>query len=394
MAKDLQAEVDRLRAENERLKAKLAKRTDGLPKGVSIDHAGRYRVRVKVGDTKLQRRFRDRETAIEYQRRAKLKDTLLRDGLGRPRKRIPTVLELIDEYLRDCEKRVMQGTLADSTYTYYHERAAGWHAWILKGLKQPTLRPDELDPSKISAYVGWRTSHKLGKGRRTAGPVIARKDLAFLRRLYAWKALHPEWRIPAHLPTRGKPKRPGLEPEQMLAMLEQMPEGTLERTVAEVQITTGLRPGDVFALREQDIDFDAGLIRLQMLKTDRPHAVGIGQRLEHHLRAWLCSPGRMRHVKGLVFHLSGRPCTQQTLRRRFYKASQAVGIEPPIEYMGVARNLVARWLRNAGVTADDIAMQLGHASTDLVPTYTRGHLPIDRLREVAEKVDRILGGGE
>ncbi len=177
-----------------------------------------------------------------------------------------------------------------------------------------------------------------------------------------------------------------------------MPEGSLERTVAEVQITTGLRPGDVFALREQDIDFEGRLIHLRMRKTrrgsspGRAHAAGICQRLEHHLQAWLCSPGRMRHVKGLVFHLNGRECTQQTFRRRFFKASEAAGIDPPIKYMGVAHNMLAGWLENAGVNRDDIATQLGHTSVELVPTYTRGYLPVDRLRELAGRVDEILGG--
>ena len=80
----------------------------------------------------------------------------------------------------------MAKTLADRTLLTRHERTRGFLTWLEEELRRPSLYADQLDDTLVAKYAAWRTGRILGKGRRPAGAVMARKDLKQLISVYAW----------------------------------------------------------------------------------------------------------------------------------------------------------------------------------------------------------------
>ena len=188
------------------------------------------------------------------------------------------------------------------------------------------------------------------------------------------------------------------------------------RTYLTVGILVGLRPGELTGLTWDDIDFDAGVIRvrhclkavkgadgrrvlqLEELKTEtsRRTLVMPGQAAEalkalHAVQAAdKLRLGRYYTDRGIVFcGNAGQPRWRQDVQRGFKKTCKAAGIGAdwhPHE----TRHSFTSVLSDAGVSIEDIADGLGHKDSTVTQQVYR-HQIADKVSRTATAMDRIFG---
>lgn len=190
--------------------------------------------------------------------------------------------------------------------------------------------------------------------------------------------------------------------EQVAAIVTGLPEPY--RALAVVAAGAGLRQGEVFGLRVDDVDFLGRRLHVrQQVKTVRgklvlappkggkqrtvPLADTVGYAIAERLRGWPAGDD------GLVFRSRERkPLAASYVNTRLWKpALVAAGIEPTRENgMHAARHYYASVLLDAGESVRALADYLGHADPGFTLRVYTHLLPVseDRARQA---VDAALG---
>jgi integrase len=182
-------------------------------------------------------------------------------------------------------------------------------------------------------------------------------------------------------------------PEEAAALIEAVPVD--DRALWATALYAGLRRGELMALRWEDVDFDAGVIRVERGwdKTVGPIAPKsrAGRRrvpLAQPLRVYLAAHRLAQTPAELVF---GRPDGQpfsQAVVNRARRQWQDAGIEG----IGLheCRHTYAAFMVAAGVHAKALSSYMGHSS--IVVTLDRyGHLMPGNEQLAAELLARYLG---
>ena len=192
---------------------------------------------------------------------------------------------------------------------------------------------------------------------------------------------------------RGRRERVA-SPAEAAALLEALTPA--DRPVWATALYAGLRRGELMALRWNDVDLAAGVIRVERSWDPRAkeivgvktHAgrrrVPIAAVLRDHLVDQRLRVGR---VDGLVFGDADRPFGYQGLRLRARAAWEKAGLAP----IGLheARHTFASLMIAAGVNAKALSAYLGHASIGI--TFDRyGHLMPGNEDEAAGLLDAYL----
>lgn len=172
-----------------------------------------------------------------------------------------------------------------------------------------------------------------------------------------------------------------LDAEELEALLRAVPDdrlGALERVLYLTAATTGLRRGELLALRWRDIDWAAGLIRVRRSytrgqfgtpKTRRssravPMADRLARALEHHFQrsAW-------QHDDDLVFchPLTGGVYDPAKLRKRFTTTAQAAGLRP-VRFHDLRHTFGTR-MAAAGAPLRAIQEWMGHSDYKTTSLY-------------------------
>ena len=159
--------------------------------------------------------------------------------------------------------------------------------------------------------------------------------------------------------------------------------------------------GELLALRWQDIDWDARLIRVRRNFTRgefgtpksrrSSRAVPLATRLAEELRAHHDRNADDAPDQGLVFShpATGRVLDPSKLRRRFVSYAAAAGVRP-VRFHDL-RHAAATFALSQGFTLEDVKQLLGHSSIVLT-SNTYGHVLEQRQRQVALGIDAVLGG--
>lgn len=173
------------------------------------------------------------------------------------------------------------------------------------------------------------------------------------------------------------------------------------RPLFKIAVLTGLRSSELRALTWQDLDLDAGVLRVRR-RADRWNELGdpksaasrrdvpLGPAAVETLRTWRheCPKGQL----DLVFpNMSGRIETLGNIWTRGLKPAQAkAGVKP--FGMHQLRHVYASWLINQGLPPKRIQHLMGHSSITM--TYdTYGHLlPAEDDRERIAAAERALLG--
>lgn len=341
---------------------------------------GRWQARLWRGGQLHKVTFDTRAEAEQYRDAIDLDWRLRSRGLAGIVRRRPALLDLIASFLEAAESR----ELAPATLDYYRFTLAGWEKFVSEVLRRPALAAADVDDRLIARYAAWRLSRPLSDhAHRPPSEVQIAKDLTSLRAVFRHGGETVRWHPPRRLRRRGDGKRV-ISPEERGRWLAAMPVGSLERTYAELLANTGMRPSDAAALRRDQIDREACVIRFRAQKTGREQAVPISASLQRHLEAWLRAAPE--GPDGRLFHLDGRALTRTSLRARFRRASREAGIEPPIEYAGLTRNAAIAHLLAAGESAYLVAKLVGHADLRTTMAYARAAQPVEELRGLTDRL--------
>jgi len=183
-------------------------------------------------------------------------------------------------------------------------------------------------------------------------------------------------------------------PAEAQQLLDALPEA--DRPLWAVALYAGLRRGELRALRWEDVDLIAGVIRVQRgwdevegeiepkSATGR-RTVPIPGALRGHLEAQWVRGGTGR----LVFGQNDRPFAPKPLRGRAVRSWDAAGLTPIS--LHECRHTYASFMIAAGVNAKSLSTYLGHAN--ISTTFDLyGHLMPGNEAEAAGLLDEFLAG--
>jgi integrase/recombinase XerD len=281
---------------------------------------------------------------------------------------------------------------------------------VERGLSEATLRAYKADlldfAASRGAAAGWTTTadvavgylSMLGAPRGKRGALRAttlRRRAASLRGFYRF--CYSEGIVETDLAGRfDLPRQPRLLPhvltveevEQLLeTQTDATPIGLRDRALLELLYAAGLRISEALGLDRDDIDLDAGLVRV-VGKGDRERQVPVGEIAIDWLRryvaearsGWLAAWQGDRRGGGPLF-LSTRG--ERLDRRRAWEmlassaraANLAQGISPH-----TLRHSFATHLLEGGADLRVVQELLGHASINTTQLYT--HLTGERIKDV------------
>jgi integrase len=177
-----------------------------------------------------------------------------------------------------------------------------------------------------------------------------------------------------------------------------------------LSLLTGLRRGEITALRWSDIDLDAGKIDVvrsgqwiagQWTETGPKSRSGrrsvfVGEQGIRLLRRQKALVARLKlqagpnwQEHGLVFpRADGRPLTPSQVSAAVKRLCRAAGI--PTLHFHALRHSAASLALMAGVPLPEVSRQLGHASV-AITAKVYSHCLTDG-RRVTEAIERVLGG--
>jgi integrase len=310
-----------------------------------------------------------------------------------------------------------RGTMRAPTATTLRQ---AWGIW-LAGARDGSVRNRSGDAYKPSVLRGYETSMRLrvlpdlGGTRLSEITRVTVQDLADrmlaegkdastirntfipLRAIYRRAVARGEVGLNpvagVELPAvRGRRDRIA-SPDEAAALIAALPED--DRAVWATAFYAGLRLGELWALREEDVDLEAGVIRVER-SWDRLEGViepksRAGRRavpIVAALRRHLATRKLSRDSAGVLFFGEGsRPFNRDGLVARAEKAWKAAGLAP----IGLheCRHTFASILIAAGVNAKALSSYLGHSSIQI--TLDRyGHLMPGNEDEAVALVDAYL----
>lgn len=188
--------------------------------------------------------------------------------------------------------------------------------------------------------------------------------------------------------------------DQVQILLELVPEGAYRGYIAAL-VYTGMRAGEVTALRVGDVDFARGIIRVSRSLSPGQHGELIEQSPKSHksrdvplidaLRPYAEDAAAGKHASDLLFAgPDGGRLTNHNARRGvdWEKLRAAVG-RPDLRVHDL-RHTFATILFDAGATAPDVQATLGHSSLQVTERYSRAREGV-ALRAGAA-LDQMLSG--
>jgi integrase len=281
---------------------------------------------------KLGQKRRDgtREGLTQAQANRELQRRMLSvGGQGGPPTERLTVAEVGERYMRQLEGR----GLKPSTVQDYRSTLRVHLAPFFSG---PITKVDEAD---VEAFIAEKAAEK-------KAPKSIRNYLGLLHSLFAfaekkgWARDNPVKRVEGPRTSAGDPDIRFLDQAELDALIRAVPDDTLGRLERVLYLTaamTGLRQGELIALRWRDVDWTAGKVRVRQNyvrgefgtpKSKRssrsvPLADEVAGALDRHFKA-----SAYTSDDGLVFchPLTGNPLDRSKLLKRFKGAIKAAGV--------------------------------------------------------------------
>ncbi|MFP6695189.1 MAG: tyrosine recombinase XerC [Pirellulales bacterium] len=253
--------------------------------------------------------------------------------------------------------------------------------------------PGEITTLDLRGYVA---------GLQEAGyakTTIARR-LATLRSFFrfgqreGWTDANPA--KPLRNPRRGRSLPHFLSADEIGRLLSappsNEPQGKRDRAILETMYSAGLRVSELVGLREGDLDFDGGVVRV-LGKGKRERLTPIGSFAVRALRNWLAvrklAADQPDGAAAPVFvNKFGRPITTRSVARMLEKYLKLTGLDMRTS-PHTLRHSFATHLLDAGADIRSVQELLGHKS--LVTTQIYTHLSTAGLRKAYEKAHPRAG---
>ncbi len=149
-----------------------------------------------------------------------------------------------------------------------------------------------------------------------------------------------------------------------------------------VALETGLRKGDLLALRWDAVSLSDGWIRVRMEKPGLEAVIPISTACRESLT--LCRSRAVVSARVFVDD-AGQPISETRLKRTFTRAKALAGITRRFRFHDLRHTFASR-LVSRGVGLKVVATALGHATTEQTERYARPSE--DALREIVAALDR------
>ena len=292
----------------------------------------------------------------------------------------PTVAALVGRFLRDhASERMANGRLSERTLREYRQQC---DAYILPA----------IGPRRVGDVTKGDVAALVAKLR----PVTRNRVLALVSRMFTL-AEHWEWRPQRTNPARGIERSreeardrtlSGDEITALFAALADTEAGSPMAVAAiRVAAVTGLRIGEVLAMRWEHVDLASRRVLLPETKT--------GKRSHDLPSAALAVLDGLPRVNGWVFaSRDGSHVNYQTVRSVFRKAAGKAGV-PDVRLHDLRRTVMTR-AAMAGVGVHVLRDLLGHKTTAIADRYIRAvGNPVREAREsVGGEIAAIMAGNE
>jgi len=183
------------------------------------------------------------------------------------------------------------------------------------------------------------------------------------------------------------------EVEALLRATQQDALGRMERVLYLTAVMTGLRQGELVALRWQDVDWTAGAVRVRRSRTrgklgppksrSSVRAVPMNDRLAGELERHF-QQSAFQTEDALVFAhpCTGSPYDPSKMRSRFKKALKRAGITRPVRFHDL-RHTYGTHMAGAGVPMRTLQELMGPRSLQTTETYA-DYAPRSHERQWAE----------
>lgn len=149
-------------------------------------------------------------------------------------------------------------------------------------------------------------------------------------------------------------------------------------------LNTGLRRGDLLALRWSSIDLVSGWITVEMRKTGKPVSVPISRACRAALEE--CAERRHPGVEEVFLAPSGEPIRREQVQDYFSIAKAVAGITRRLRFHDL-RHTFATNLSSSHVELQVISAALGHSSIEMTQRYARTRRAA--LEPIRDALDRL-----
>lgn len=283
--------------------------------------------------------------------------------LPKERKKIPQFLEVSKEYLRWGEKNK-----AKPKNDYY---LLNKHLWDFFGNKKM---------NEISSFDLERVKNELTK--KDLSPAYVKHALILIRQIYnkanQWNLYKGENPVKGvKIPSFNNQRERFLsydEADKLLKELAKVSQTTHDQAL--LSLHCGLRAGEIFNLRGQDIDFANGLIRIMNPKNKASRAAYMTQGVKEMLKENL-----PESLSELIFkdRWHGEPI--KNISKTFDRTVKSLGLNKDVEdtrqktVFHTLRHTFASWLAIQGTPILTIKELLGHKTLAMTERYA--HLSPD-----------------
>lgn len=358
----------------------MAKRRGNSEGSVIKRKDGRWAAVITVGAKRVWFYGKTRREAVEKLEEAKAQ---LKATGCLPSSKL-TVGEWLDTWLNEYAKPHVRPT----TYERY-ETLIRVHIKPVLG----SVRLKELRSSQLQQFY----NEKLAEG---LSPRTVRYLHATLHAAFVWAVrdgLLP--RNPADTVVPPRITKPNVNPltiEQVRVLLEAAKDDPLFYPALLLEVSTGLRRGELLGLRWRDVDLDNGVVHVQQSLVRTSQGPLLQEPKTARSRRSVLLPAFVAEVlkrqagepDAFIFAAEdGRPLKPDAFSKRFSKFLRKAGL-PHIRFHDL-RHTHATLLLNQGVAAKVIQERLGH-STIAVTMDIYSHLLPGLQEDAAARIDRLL----
>ncbi|MFQ5519469.1 MAG: tyrosine-type recombinase/integrase [Mariprofundus sp.] len=334
-----------------------------------------YRVRVRLKGHPVQSATFDRLTdAKEW---AKKTEVDIKEGRHFPKRDAQkyTVADLIERY----KLRVMPEKKPSTQASQKNQLQ--WWKDELGALSLAAITPTHIADCRDKLLDGGRS------------PATVNRYLAVISHAFTYAVKELRWLEDNPCQKVTNPKEPKgrtrfLSDDERKRLLDACKESSSKQLYPAVLLamSTGMRRGEQFGLRWQDVDLQTGRIILTDTKNGETRvAIATGPALDE-----LRKLAKVRRIDcDLVFPGRLKKCQPVVLERPFREALEAAEIED-FRWHDL-RHCFASELAMSGATLAELAEAMGHKTLDMVKRYA--HLTEGHISSVVERMTaRVFGG--
>ena len=277
----------------------------------------------------------------------------------------------IDTFLEHLQ---VERAVSAHTLDAYRRDLEALHAWTLAHAGGEV---DTLDAAALRAFVA-------AEHRRGLSPRSLQRRLSACRSYYAWRlkngviAASPAAGLRAPRAPRKLPQV--LDVDEAVRLVEvptDAPLGLRDRALLELFYSSGLRLGELCALRWRDLQLDAGLVTV-LGKGGKQRSVPVGSHARRALAEWRASTGAA--ADAFVFPgRGGGAISQRAVQLRIRQLAMRQGLFKHVHPHMLRHSFASHVLESSG-DLRGVQELLGHADIATTQIYT--HLDFQHLAKV------------